>query len=198
MITAVTDAVAKLNCVKECDVEFWADVVGYEGFYQVSNLGNIRAINYHNQGVVRNLKTNLVAGYPHTILKINGEARNVHVHRLVAEAFIPNPDNKQYVNHKNGDRQDNRVENLEWVTCSENTLHKFHSLGYLGNGRKPVMCIETGEYFASITKAAKAYGVDVSAISQAITNGRSACRNHFRYATIDEQKENEINGRYRS
>lgn len=180
------------------DIELWADVVGYEGIYQVSNLGNLRSLNFHNQGVPRNIKTNLVAGYPHAILHCNGEKKNVHIHRLVAETFIPNPDNKQYVNHINGDRQDNRVENLEWCTCSENTTHKYATLGYLGNGRKPVVCIETKEYFSSMSKAAKSCSVDVSAISQAIANDGSIRQRHFRLATEEERKENEKNGRYYS
>lgn len=178
------------------DIELWADVVGYEGLYQVSNLGNLRSLNFHNQGVSRNIKTNLVAGYPHAILHCNGEKKNVHIHRLVAETFIPNPSNKQYVNHINGDRQDNRVENLEWCTCSENTLHKYYDLGYLGNGRKPVICVETGEYFPSITKAAKRYGVDTSAISQALSNFSTVKQKHFRFANEEERKENERDDRY--
>lgn len=99
--------------------EEWRDIPDFEGKYQVSNHGRIRN---RNTGHVRS--TQLKHGYVRVNLTdSNGKDRNVSVHRAVAAAFIPNPENKPEVNHKNGVKDDNRLENLEWVTPEENFKH---------------------------------------------------------------------------
>ncbi len=98
--------------------ETWKPVVGYEGLYEVSDVGNIRSL-YGSQGTKRVLKMHLHGdGYRSVRLCRKGGPR-VSVHRIVAKAFIENPLGKKTVNHKNGDRQDNRVSNLEWATQKE-------------------------------------------------------------------------------
>lgn len=102
--------------------EIWKDIEGYEGLYQVSNLGNVRSLNWAKRGIVKNLylkKQN--RGYLHVELAKNGVRKSATVHRLVAMAFIPNPGNLPLINHKDENPLNNRAENLEWCDCSYNS-----------------------------------------------------------------------------
>lgn len=129
--------------------EVWRKVVGYEHSHEVSNLGRVRSIDriivhkdyayqsglvkkgrtYRKRGKVLNLT--LHRGYAIAAVGKNKTA----VHRLVAKAFIPNPKNKRTVNHKNGVKSDNRVENLEWATYKEQSVHA-HTTGLIDNSKK--------------------------------------------------------------
>jgi hypothetical protein len=107
-------------------MESWKDVLGYEGRYQVSDLGRVRG----QIGVLRpNLNT---SGYHIVHLYSGGRhTRQVAlVHRLVAQAFLPNPEGRQYVNHLDGDKIGNRLANLEWCTNSENVIHARANLPF--------------------------------------------------------------------
>lgn len=109
-------------------MEEWRDVVGYEGLYEVSNMGNIR-----RDGCIRRLKINSHTGYHDIDLYNKTICQWTSAHRLVALAFIPNPDNKPEVDHINRIRTDNRVENLRWATYRENRENrKIKDAGVIG------------------------------------------------------------------
>jgi hypothetical protein len=106
------------------DTEIWKDIPGYENLYQVSNLGRVRKLPLNRFNVVK--KLTIMNGYFTTRLtKVRRQRKTSFVHRLVAEAFIPNPENKPFINHINECRRDNRVENLEWCTQGENNIHSL-------------------------------------------------------------------------
>ena len=120
--------------------EVWKDIKGYEGLYQVSNLGRVRSLDREvkcrtsSSGVSKRkgyiLKPGIASnGYLMVALYNNKVQKCRTMHSLIAEAFIPNPDMLPCVNHKNGNRTDNRLENLEWVTYSENNYHAVRKLG---------------------------------------------------------------------
>ena len=100
-----------------------------------------------------------------------------YVHRLVAETWIPNPNCYEQVNHINGNKDDNSVENLEWVTRSENIRHAYRT-GLLKVKTTPVLIVETGEIFESVTECARRIGCDHSSISNCLAGRRSTCRGY--------------------
>ena len=102
-------------------MEEWKDVVGYEGKYQVTATGRIRTLNFKGTGIIQELfPIKNIWGYMTIQLYKDGRYHNCGVHRLVAMAFIPNPDNLSQVNHKDEDKTNNTVDNLEWCTAKYN------------------------------------------------------------------------------
>ena len=106
--------------------EIWKDVVGFEGLYQVSNMGNVKSLNWRNTGCAKNLWLKPHnKGYLQVELAKSGNKKCYVVHRLVASAFIPNPLNYPQVNHKDENKHNNCVENLEWCNASYNAVYSL-------------------------------------------------------------------------
>lgn len=103
--------------------EIWKDIIGYEGYYKVSNFGRVKSIYAMGGLILKQRKQN--SGYliVHLYKEKTREAKTVH--RLVSKAFIPNPENKPHVNHLDGDKSNNKLDNLDWCTQSENIKHAY-------------------------------------------------------------------------
>lgn len=164
--------------------EIWKDIKNYEGLYQVSNFGRVKRIGKSTGAVCGRIlkpancvKTNYGI-YQIVCLCINNKKTTHFVHRLVAEAFIPNPDNKPQVNHIDGNPSNNNISNLEWVSASENSIHARNILKRVFGYRKKIMCIETGEIFETIKEAATKIGCVQGAIRNQIVGLQKKCKNH--------------------
>lgn len=154
--------------------EIWRTIEDYPT-YKVSNLGQ-----------VRNIKTGRVlrpsrdaGGYLRVILCLNGKPKSHLIHRLVATAFIPNPENKRTVNHISGDKTNNCVDNLEWNTYSENIKHAF-KMSLKINPKQKIRCIETGQTFESYLQASKYFGCGPGSIWGSVTKGWRCKGYHFK------------------
>ena len=143
-------------------MEIWRDIKGYEGHYQISNLGNAKSFKFGKILALKTAKT--IHGYLYFTLCKNGFAKKIVVHRLVAIVFISNPQNKICINHKNGIKTDNKVDNLEWVTYKENYIHALKNgltrqhkwtgkFGYENNRSKKI-----NQYCAKTLKYLKSFG----------------------------------------
>lgn len=177
-------------------MEEWRTITGHERRYQVSSLGRVRSLGRvsampangpeaiafrHGQVLKAGVDSK---GYSRVRLYRNGKGEVAKVHRLVAEAFLPNPESKPQVNHKNGDKSDNRVDNLEWATQSENQRHRFDVLHQKAEGAppSPVVCIETGVIYRSISEAARQlglYATNICKVCKGHLKSTGGC--HFRY-----------------
>lgn len=157
--------------------ELWEDIDGWAGKYQISNLGRVKTLNYKRTKKEK-IMTGItdIRGYKCISFREGGagsKQRHFLIHRLVAKKFVPNPDNKPFVNHIDGDRGNNAATNLEWVTRSENEIHKIYVLGNSSGTCIPpqkVLCVERGTIYSSISEAARAVGVTQGAISAALSS----------------------------
>ena len=167
-------------------MEIWKDIPGYEGIYQVSNWGNVRNINYRGTGSVKLLTPTLSVGYPRVGLSKNGGVRGFHVHRLVGLAFIPNPHGYDCINHKDENRTNNRVENLEWCTKAYNNTYGTSQKRHAMTRSIPILQILNGvvvKRWDSIKEVA-AFGYSASNVCQCCKNKRCSHKGYeWRYAT---------------
>lgn len=145
--------------------EVWKDIKGFEGKYQVSNFGRVKSLNYARRGYSKILKPNTNHSYPFVNLSKNDIGRSYNIHRLVAEAFIDNPQNLPMVNHKDENRLNNHVDNLEWCTSSYNVNYGARNDKITQLIGKRVLCVETGIVYPSQGDAARKTGLAQANIS---------------------------------
>ena len=152
--------------------EEWRPVKEYEGLYEVYNMGRVRSL---HTSQVRILKPSMNhSGYTNVWLHKDGTRISKRVHRLVATAFIRNPNNYEVVNHKDGNKKNNTVDNLEWCTRSYNTKHAYHNeLMNRDTQKESVILYKRYGEYKSITKAAEALGVAPGSLSHAIHKNSS-------------------------
>lgn len=181
--------------------EEWRPVKGYEGKYEVSNLGRVRSCDrsYQQKGrwgmMTINRKGKMLVpqlsnGYERVLLSEHQRTKNEFVHRLVAMAFVPNPDNKPFINHKDENRRNNVPDNLEWVTTAENNLYGSHvertQSANIVNRRK-IQQIKDGVVvatFESVTDAHRKTGIPISSISQSL-NGKLSHTHGYQFVEIE-------------
>lgn len=182
--------------------EVWKDIEGYEGAYRVSNLGHILSVRFGPKSnsvpvnpvskIMRQSRSS--SGYLHVQLYKNGKSSTKLVHILVAQAFIPNPENKPEVNHIDGNKNNNRVDNLEWSTKSENQRHAINiglrqaspnigKIGELSKSSKPVLQYDLQGNFvkkwSSYADAARYYGCSYTSIGNCAHGRHKTCQGYM-------------------
>lgn len=168
--------------------EIWVDIPGWEGFYQVSNFGRILSLNYNHTGKPRLRIARLGrGGYLYVNLHKCGVTKTMKVHRLVAIAFIPNPNNLPQINHKDEDKLNNCVWNLEWCDSSYNNKYGNRPRkvldAYKRNGsskaKRPVVKIDKDgtviDEFISISEAARQVGVRRESLRDCVLGRQHTC-----------------------
>lgn len=169
----------------------WKSIIGFEN-YKISDTGIVKSkdklLKFGNNG----------NGYLFVNLSKNGKIKRFYIHRLVATHFIPNPENKETVNHKDGIKSNNCVYNLEWCSVKENLLHAIKTglrkstiqsrhkqsiskIGILNPNHRKVICVETGVVYPTVKEASKSLGFGKTAVSNALKSGGTSGGYHFKY-----------------
>ena len=154
--------------------EIWRDIEGYEGLYQVSNKRRVKSLNYNKSGKEGILKPRKSKdGYLQLQLHKEGECKDYRVHRLVGQTFLENLEGLPEINHKDEDKTNNCVENLEWCSSEYNKNYGTRNKRVSKSLSKPLMCVEINEIFNSAQEAQEQTGIDASSIGK--------CANHRKY-----------------
>lgn len=160
------------------NIEVWKDIEGFDGQYQVSNTGRVASCKQQTKRIVTEC---IRLGYRKVHLSKGKKFLLYSVHRLMAQAFIPNPQNKPQINHINGIKSDNTLSNLEWCTNKENSIHAFRLGLRKPNGSKRVVMLMEDwtpiDVFDSMRKAARETGVPQQQISR-------CCKKKYPYRGI--------------
>ena len=155
--------------------EIWKKINSLEDKYEVSNLGNVKSI-YNNRNLtIQHNQT----GYCYVVTSVNGKRKNKLVHRLVAEAFLENPKNYPQVNHKDENKRNNNVDNLEWCTAEYNCNHGTFKERLSKSKKTKVKKVSSDgiiTIYDSVSDAAKMNNVSITAISKCITGVHKTCK----------------------
>ena len=155
--------------------EEWKDIPHFDGF-QVSNDGRVR--NKHGRVLKGSINNN---GYQMVHLRTKDKNKLCTVHRLVAEAFIPNPDNLPQINHKDENKLNNEVNNLEWCTSKYNANYGTRNK----RKAKPIQCVETGKIYWGAREMERQTGIWHNDIAKAIRNGTQIGGYHWQYVDLE-------------
>lgn len=155
------------------------DVVGFEGLYAVTSCGKVWSYK-SNKFMAQRYDDD---GYLRVNLRKDGKAYTKHIHRLVAEAYIPNPEGKPQVDHIDEVKTHNWLKNLRWATPGENTRHSV--LGRKrtwSNKRRPIYCVELDQVFPTQAEASRKLNINLSALNRVLRGKRETCGNyHWKY-----------------
>lgn len=156
-------------------VEVWKIIPGYKNEYMVSSFGRIKSLKVRKGELKeRIISLNTRKFYKLAVLTIDGKENYKPIHKLVAQNFIPNPKNKPYVNHIDGNKKNNKISNLEWVTASENNLHSFKMGRCRGNKKyteeqiRKIHLIRRGNGFASYKYISAEMGIPIGTIGNVL------------------------------
>lgn len=170
----------------------WKDIIGYEGLYQVSNLGEVRSLpRYTTRGKVLSLYTSAQNGYVYANLCKNNIKSTKRVHKLVMMAFCGVDSARPDINHKNGRKTDNRLVNLEWCSQRDNQIHAY-ALGLQPPSGIKVVCLDNLKVYLNLTKAAIDAGGKFGEMVARVCRGE---RSHYRgmhYAFLDDYENGTI------
>jgi hypothetical protein len=194
-------------------MEVWKDVPGYEGLYQASNIGRIKSLvkwdgNHWTKEKIMSFHKDK-KGYIKSSLSKDGKHKTIYVHQIICKTFIPSIENKPHINHKDGNKQDNSVNNLEWCTQQENNIHRFKVLGYkisdetkkkmslrmrgknnpmYGTNRSginaptykgKIICLNNNKIYDICSDACKDLNISASAISNVLNNKRKQSKGYI-------------------
>lgn len=172
----------------------WKDIIGYNGAYQISKNGAVKSSNRiiksitgQNRLIIgRIMKPKNKEGYHFVTLSLNGEIKNHYIHRLVAEAYLPNPKNKPHINHIDGDKSNNNINNLEWVTISENTNHAYRiglsqNIGGTHSFAQKLIDNCTGKIYSCIKEAAVELEINYNSLRNMLcgSNNNKTCLDYY-------------------
>lgn len=189
------------------EAEEWKDIEGYEGLYKVSSLGRVKSFHQTYKegadpidGKLLSAGINTQGYYVVVLFKRSRKPKTCTVHRLVASAFIPNPESKRCINHKNGIRHDNRLENMEWATYSENLIHAYDVLGRIkptkasrkANSNKAVAVIGKGgeiiNVFLGYSLVQSVLGLKEGTVSRCIKTGYRTKKEGYVFKEISKEQ----------
>lgn len=158
--------------------EEWRPVVGYEGLYEVSNLGNVDSLNFHREGRRHRIKVRVnFFGYAYVMLNKDKQQRPYFLHRIIAMAFVPNPNNYPIINHKDENPLNNNIENLEWVTYKYNTNYGTCIKRRSEKKKKPVIQMTLDGEFIARYNSVKEAAANINCRPSSIT---CACRGRLK------------------